>query len=215
VKVRSATVAALAALVGGLLAATASGRPNPRTLTLRLADMPSGFSVKTAHYVGAVAAAGSGSATEAQYRAWGYMAGYEADFAQRGSLSDLLKGAVEIDSSVSVYETAHGAAESWADSKVYCAEHTSVCLRLSLGKKIGSQAGLYKLTPPSSGGVKTVVYSVVWHRGPLRAAVLATGAAAGVGPSLSEVIALAVKQDRRMAQALELRAGARRSSISP
>jgi hypothetical protein len=171
---------------------------DPKPLTLRLADLPSGFAMKTAHYVSLAAAAKSGPVGAATYRKWGYVNGYEADYTQQGELGELLTGAGEVDSYASVYASDQGAIASWRAANASCRHLKQACTRLALAGKIGDRARLLKLTR-KSGGATVTAYSVVWQRGQLRATIFAAGV--GVGPSATSVVALARKQDRRMAQA--------------
>jgi len=55
----------------GLASVSASAAVDPRPLTLRISDMPSGFSVESASYSNVTRAAKESSISVAQYKAWG------------------------------------------------------------------------------------------------------------------------------------------------
>jgi hypothetical protein len=191
---RRGVILSLVVLLAVVASSAAGATTDPKQLVLRLGDMPTGFGAKSRKYVPITAGVGGG-ATLADYKRWGYLNGYEADFTQQGSVSDLLSGAGEIASSASVYKTATGARASLANSSAACTAKNH-CERLQLAEKIGDKATLFKSTSKSSG-TTTVVYAVLWVRGSLKASVFAAGV--GVGPSVSAVVKLAQTQDRRMA----------------
>jgi hypothetical protein len=189
-------LAIISPFVGALvLASVAAAAVNPKPFVLRLVDMPSGFAATTSHYVSAQQAAKDGPTSIAQFREWGYLTGYEATYTQNGGLADLLAGAGQILSSVSVYKSAGGAASSWTESDATCLRHKPQCTRLALNERIGDQAGLYKVAVTSKK-TKVISYVVVWRRGALKGSIIAAGV--GVGPSVQATVALAVKQDKRM-----------------
>lgn len=175
----------------------AAAATSPHNMTLHLTDLPAGFALKTAHTVTIRQAArnDSDNITLNQYRAWGYQTGYEADYTQQGGLADITTGAAEIDSTASIYRNQHGARASWTATNANCSRHPA-CSHLSLGRRIGDHAGLYKVVQ-KTGGTTITAYFVVWTRGHIKAAVLAAGVAGG--PSVASVVTLAAKQDRRIA----------------
>ncbi len=187
--------AALAAVGLAVTIATGALGADPSRLTLRLGDLPAGFALQSANVVSLAAAAKEGPQTVADYRRWGYVTGYEADFLpdQTGAS---VRGAVLIVSSVSVYKTRRGAAASWTSSVQACLRKRPTCIRLSLSPKIGDGAVLLKARTRSRG-VTLSTLAVVWHRGSMKAGVLAAGV--GDGPSAATVVALAAKQDGHMA----------------
>ncbi len=155
--------------------------------------MPTGFRVKSSHPYSAAAAVNRGGVTLRQLKKWGYAAGYESDFVRDVSLSDLVHGAIEIDSSASVYRTSSGAKASLASSGKAC--HTSPATELSVGARIGDEAHLCSIAK-RSGGYTIQTYTVVWRQGRLKGAVLAAGLKGGISPT--QVVQLAKIQSRRM-----------------
>ena len=186
-------VAAAAALLLLALAATASTTPNLKTLVLGLQDMPTGFRVKSHHFESLAAAAKSGHQPVSELRKWGYVNGYEVDFSRDVSLSTLVRGAIEVESAVSLYRSRAGVRASLAYSARRC--NKAPAHELSVGAKIGDAAHLCSLVK-KSGGYTIQTYTVVWRRGRLKAAVLIAGLKGGVAPN--QAVSLAKVQDRRM-----------------
>jgi hypothetical protein len=174
-------------------AAIASAAPSLKTRVLRLQDMPTGFSVKSRHFESLAAAAKRDQRPVSELKKWGYVNGYEADFSRDVSLSTLVRGAIEVDSSVSLYRSRVGVRASFADSARRC--NKAPLHKLSLGAKIGDAAILCAATK-KSGGYTFRVYAVEWRRGRLKASVLIVGLKGGVAGN--QAVSLAKVQDRRM-----------------
>jgi hypothetical protein len=86
---------------------TPSPRPTPNPasrMVLTLRDLPRGFRAtkRRSYPTAASVAAGSRTTTTADYKKWGYVTGYEADFSREVSLSDVAKGAIRIGSTASI-----------------------------------------------------------------------------------------------------------------
>jgi hypothetical protein len=188
---------ALAAATLILVASASAANPNPKQMVLRLQDLPTGFQSAGHHYKSLSAAANGNRFSEAQYRAWGYVIGYEADFSQNGSLADLFSGATEITSTASVYRTSAGAEKSLASSAKACSQSPST--ELSVGVKIGNEVHLCSIVRKSKG-VTVQVYGVMWRRGRVKAAVLLGGPKGSVSPK--QAVTLAKRQDGRIRQRL-------------
>jgi hypothetical protein len=186
-----------AALCVSVLAGSASGgNPDPRQMVLRLQDMPTGFGTASASGYKTIAAVAKGSSTAslAQYKAWGYATGYEADFSADGaSIGDILSGASDIDSSASVYSSSSGAEKSLNASVAAC--NKAPFKELSVGAKIGDEAHLCAVTK-KSGDVTVEVYVVLWRHGRFKGSVEIAGVAAGT--SATQAVKLAAIQDKRM-----------------
>jgi hypothetical protein len=179
------------AFVGG---AVAGGSLDPKQMVLRLQDMPTGSASSSGTgYKDAAAAANGGHVSVAQFKKWGYVIGYEADFSTSGSVSDLLTSASQFTSSVSVYRSSFGAAESLADSVAEC--HKATFKELSVGAKIGDEAHLCSATQ-KNGNVTAQIYAVLWRHGRLRGSVLTGGVVGGTSPT--QAVKLAQTQDKRM-----------------
>ena len=185
------------ALLFVLLAGTASAsNPDPKQMVLTLQDMPTGFSVSsgTGYKDIAAVAKTSSTATLAQYKAWGYQTGYEADFTGSPSLSDLMSGAADITSSVSVYKSSSGAEKSLTSSLGQC--HKAPYKELSMGgAKLGDEGHLCSATK-KSGEVTAQVYAVLWRHGRLKGSVLTAGVVGATSPT--QAVTLAEVQDKRM-----------------
>lgn len=124
-----ATIAALA-LVG---TSTAAAGPNPKTLVLRLRDLPSGFGVQTTtNYTIEVVAAVWG-VTVAQLRAWGYVAAYEADFARVVQVPKTAPGVFGVRSFASTFASPGGARSQWARNADGCRHHKALRLAAKIG----------------------------------------------------------------------------------
>jgi hypothetical protein len=174
-------------------AAIASAAPSLKTRVLRLQDMPTGFRVKSRHFVSLAASAKRYKRPASELRKWGYVNGYEADFSRDVSLSTLVRGAIEVDSTVALYRSRAGVKAALADDVRRC--NKAPVHELSLGAKIGDAGHLCSLTK-KSGGYTFQVYAVVWRHGPLRAVVTTIGLKGGAAPN--QAVSLAKVQDRRM-----------------
>jgi len=174
-------------------ASGASPVPDPRSLGLRLQDLPAGFKVKSASVKSAAAAVNEGGVSLAELRSWGYVTGYFAVFGRDVGLSDALNGAIAIESTASVYRTKRGAEKSLASSAAAC--NKPPAQELSVGAKIGDEVHLCSVVK-RSGGYTFQSYVVLWRRGDLKASVLVTGIEGGVSPD--QALSLARVQDKRM-----------------
>lgn len=190
----AAVVFVLAVAVTTAAVAWAS-RPDPKNLVLRLADMPTGFSVKKAHYESITQAAKDDSTPLATFKRYGYIAGYEADYDRDVSLTDMATGAIEIDSIVVIYRDKAG--PSWGLQKTGDSCHTRGKL-LSVGARIGDDALLCSVAR-SSGGTHLQVYVLSWRDRRFRGTVLLAGVAGGVSPS--QAVRLAKLQEARITTA--------------
>lgn len=187
---------------------TASGTPkstttasteniDPKTMVLQLQDLPTGFQTAPGSGYKSLTAAAkeSSNVSAAQYKVWGYVTGFDGDFSKNGSVADLMSGAGEILSSVSVYRTSAGSANSLASTVKACSRPPFH--ELSLGVRIGDEAHLCTAVQ-TSGGVKAQVYAIAWRRGRIRASILVSGLEGSTSPN--EAVALAKRQDSRIRQ---------------
>ena len=174
-------------------ASGASPVPDPRSLGLRLQDLPAGFRVKSASVDSAAAAVKEGGVSLAELKSWGYVTGYFAVFDRDVSLSNALTGAIAIESTASVYRTKPGVEKSLASSAAAC--NKPPAQELSVGARIGDEAHLCSVVK-KSGGYTLQTYVVLWRRGDLKASVLITGIKGGV--SADQAVSLARVQDKRM-----------------
>jgi hypothetical protein len=171
------------------------GSPNPARMVLTLRDMPTGFKAGKHRYypTAASAAAGSKTTTAADYKAWGYATGYEADFSREVSLSDLATGAIEVDSTASIYRSSAGAHASMVNSKRICQRPPFHLV--SVGGRLGDEAHLCSLAVTSQGH-EAQAYVVVWRRGRFKGRIVAAGLQGGI--SVSQAVSLARLQNGRM-----------------
>jgi hypothetical protein len=188
--------AVLAVIVVGT-ANAASTSADPKAMVLRLADLPAGFGVTGGHYVSNVRAAReSDGVTVADYRRWGRVSGYERAFTRQA-----FAGLAQVESSASIYKSAHGAAESLHDSfRAAARPHDGLRFkRLSTGGPIGHESRFYTLRK-KSGSITVDVYVVLWRYGTVRAGVTGGGVAGTVVPE--QVMVQARKQQRHIKAAL-------------
>ena len=176
--------------VAGFASAT---NPDPVKMVLRLSDVPRGFHTASSGYKSTAAVAKGSTVSLSQYKAWGYVIGYEADFGQGGSTSDLFSGAAEIASSAAIYRTDAGAEASLTSSAKDCAIAPSH--ELTVKTRIGNETHLCEVA--SKSGDKTAeIYGVLWRHGRVRAFVGLAGIKGRV--SATEAISLAIRQDQRI-----------------
>ena len=178
---------AVLTLVGTSAAAT---RPDPKTLVLRLQDLPSGFGVQTTTNYTIQGAASDGGVTVAQLRAWGYVAAYEADFARVVQISKTARGVFGVYSLASTFVSPNGAHSRWARSK--SCRHYKV---LALTTKIGDATQFCSGTTTVASRV-VQAYVVVWTHKNAFETLVAYGNKGRVAPT--QVLALAKVQDARM-----------------
>jgi hypothetical protein len=180
-----ATLAVLS--VVGTSAAAAG--PGPKTLVLRLQDLPSGFGVQTTTNYTIQGAAGDGGVTVAQLRRWGYVAAYEADFARTVEVPKTASGVFGVYSFASTFASRTGARSRWAQRAKTCRH------QLALTTKIGDTARFCSAITTVASRVVTA-YSVIWTHNNAFETLVAYGNKGRVAPS--EALALAKLQDARV-----------------
>ena len=183
-------VLALLAVLTLVGTSAAAARPDPRTLVLRLRDLPSGFGVQTTTNYTIQGAASDGGVTVAQLRAWGYVAAYEADFTRVVQVSKTARGVFGVYSFASTFASPDGAHSRWARST--SCRHYNV---LALAKKIGDATRFCSGTATVASRV-VQVYVVIWTHKNAFETLLAYGNKGRVAPA--QVLALAKLQDARM-----------------
>jgi hypothetical protein len=176
-----------------VVAAAALAAPTPKASVIRLHDLPSGFTTVAAHAYSLAAAAKRNQQSVAQLRSWGFVTAYEADYVRKVALSKTLRGAIEVQSAVSVYKATTGAKLSLARSASSCKRRPTTELRTSA--RIGNEVHVCEnLT--SVNGVTLDAYAVLWRRGSRRGSLFVVGVRGGV--SVDQAVALARTQDSRM-----------------
>ena len=178
--------AALSALA---VAAGAAATRDPKAMVLRLSDVPAGLTVSSQRYKSVTGAAASGPFTVAQYKAWGYLNGYEVDYELGGSSAKVVTEPILITSAGSVYKTPAGAAASFAAHRAQCSKiggHS-----FSTDGRIGD-ASFGCVARTTESGVPVVEYVVAWRRGPVNAVIelggLRTGASAAKTLRLARLV---------------------------
>jgi hypothetical protein len=164
------TLVVLAALA--LVTGASAGR-NLSTMTLRLADLPNGYTQSKSSSCSLACAK-----RDQGYVAPGFVTGWERDF---------VGGPKKILSSVSLYRSSTLARASVHHS--WSSAAASHCLRASLSQRIGSESRMYRCD--ESGAF---VWTVIWRSGALKGAVILAGFTAGG----AEAATLALTQQARM-----------------
>lgn len=181
-----------------LTASTAVAATDPKTMVLRLSDLPAGFGLKRGFYAdNARAARETAAASLADYNRWGRINGYEAEYAREG-----IAGIGQVNSAASTYKAAGGARDSLRRSFAQAAKPSPGGLRfkrLSAGGRIGHEVRVYSTTYKSEGLSVTLV-TVLWRYGTVRASIYAGGLRGTV--DVAEVVRLAKRQQSRVAAAL-------------
>jgi hypothetical protein len=188
------TAAVVCVLFGAGLAGGAVARPaDPKLMVLRLNDLPVGFGRTSGHYASNIRAGKEGApdVTAADYRRWGRITGYEAEY-QKSALVGLL----DVDSAASTYRSEAGAGQS-LHATYRAAERSKKpkFVRLSMGRTIGNDSRLYSATVKQSG-LTAIAYSIAWRWKTVKASVMGIGIAGTVQPET--VIALARTEQRHI-----------------
>lgn len=181
------TTTALLVLVGTSAAAT---RPNPKTLVLRVKDLPSGFGVQTTTNYTIQGVAGELGTTVAQLRTWGYVAAYEVDFARIQEQSKTARGVFGLYSYASTFASSSGAHNQWAQ-RGDCRHRKALAVTAKIGDATQSCSGTIIV---ASRVVQA--YFVIWTHANVFEMLVAYGNKGRVAPS--EALALARLQDARM-----------------
>ena len=187
-----------AALCALLIAADAAAAhnpkaPDPKAIVLPISDVPAGLTVSSQGYESLTEAAAGGPFTAAQYKAWGYLSGYEVHYELAGSAAKVVTGPVLITSSASVYKTPAGAAASLAASRAQCPKNGGHSF--SPGGRIGDQS-FGCVVNVTENGVPLVDYVVGWHRGPVKEGIVLGGTPTGA--SAAQTVRLARLVDKRI-----------------
>ncbi|HEX6789227.1 MAG TPA: hypothetical protein VF091_08300 [Gaiellaceae bacterium] len=180
------TTIAVLTLAGTSAAAT---HPNPKTLVLRLKDVPRGFGVQTTTNYTIQGAASDGGVTVAQLRSWGYLAAYEIDFARTVQVSKTARGAFGVYSFASIFASPQGAHSRWA-ARVKSCRPTK-----GLTAKIGDATRFCSAVTTVASRVVQAYY-VIWTHNDAFETLVAYGNKGRVAPA--QALALAKLQDARM-----------------
>jgi hypothetical protein len=183
-------------VVTALAAASPAATKDPRAYGLKARDLPAGFALQGGGVMNNVQAAETGSASLAEYERWGRTTGYFVQFGRKGTPPP--GGAIQVLSTASIYRTVAGARASMQDSRANCGEPSAT--RLSIAARIGDERVLCSFAS-TTNSVKITEYALIWRRGTVKSSIITVGLRAGA--SQRDAIALARKQDARMASALE------------
>jgi hypothetical protein len=187
-------VAGLAVLAGLALAAAAApaSRPSPRSMVLQLSDLPAGYGLAHAQVVSNADLKAKDPAWK-DYRKLGRITGYNASFTGFG-----VGGVTEIDAFASVYKTGVGAHNSLLLTLVQANSAAGTKIVDAGRKSLGHDELVYSMKGSTP---KEALFTVAWRRGAVFAEVI------GAGPygrlHAADVVALAKKQDVRIARALK------------
>jgi hypothetical protein len=165
-----------------------------RSIVLRHADVPAGFSVVLSRSYTPAQIASQGTWTRAQLKKWGYEGGYERQF-DRGSSSN---NPAQISSDAGVYRTIAGAKSALAANGGAC--HEGLWSELPLAAKPFGDAAHLCTLKTTIRGYPAQSYFLVWRRGRFKSAVTLTGLQGAVSPN--DVLPLARAQLARMKRAL-------------
>ncbi len=174
----------VAAFVSG--AATASN-PDLKSMTLRLSDLPAGFTAASSH-----AKSKAQLIKDQGYAMPGYVSGWESVFKRSEGFRT-----AEVDSNVAWYGSAAQAHASMLDTYQKAAKQGKKATRVSVGAPLGDEARAYKI--PGTSGV--VVYMVVWRYKNVKAGIL-FGGLPSIGTTAEGATRLADKQQKRITAAL-------------
>jgi hypothetical protein len=186
-------------VLGSAPAAGATGeRSSPAAMVLAPADLPAGFALdRTATGPRPNArAANEFDVPLAAFRQWGRVTGYEASFTRPARLVRRTRGALLVTSGVSVYGDAAGAHAAYAFNVKRC--RRAPFARRARAVDVGQEALLCRATV-DRGGEAAVLYTLVWRRGRVFAALTAVGQPGQIRPA--DVLPLARRQDERIRSA--------------
>jgi hypothetical protein len=183
------------AVLGALLVAACAlstadaARVNTKLMVLQLTDLPTGFGVDNGDYVSNAELATQNS--KKNYRKLGRLTGYDVVYTKLG-----VTGLLGIDSFASIYKSGAGAHDSMMLT-LNSVERTRLPTykRLPVAKVLGSETRFY-FVRTNQEGTKVDMYTVAWRHGPIFAEVMGGGIAGTIDPA--EVVALAIKQERRI-----------------
>lgn len=155
-------------------------------MTLRLSDLPAGFTPKSSHVVSkAQVVKQQGSVMP------GYVTGWESVFERSEGFNT-----AQINSSASWYRTPSQAHASMVDTYRRAAKQGKVT-RVSVGAPLGDEGRAYKI--PGTSGV--TVYMVVWRYRNVKASLL-FGGLPSFGATSAGATRMAVMQQRRIKEAM-------------
>jgi hypothetical protein len=188
-------VAALAVSAGVAVAAPAAAI-DPRAVTLRLDDVPTGFAVTRQRYVPVAEVAKVADKTVAQVRALGFLRSYQREFERQGTAQQLTTGPVAIRSTTSVFRSAKGAT---AARRLPFTVPAPAKMRLvSLRERIGDQATLRLITLVEDD-TPVAVFVLSWQSGSVVGQILVSGLQGAV--AAGDAVRLARAQQARIARA--------------
>ena len=189
-------VAALALLASLAVVAPAAPAPGPGVVTkamvLTLRDLPPGYDLTTGHYVTNAELKRKDPAWK-DYAQLGRIAGYNASYKTLG-----IGGMTAVDAFASVYKTGVGAHNSLMLTLVQAHEQDGTKLLLAGPGLLGGDTLVYRM---KGSGSNEDLYAVAWRRGSVLAEVIGAGRTGTV--DVADVVALAKKQDSRIARALK------------
>ena len=191
--VTSAAVALLAAGAASAALAAPARNPDPKTLVLRLADVPSGFARASGSYVSNAQAAREEREPLAKYTAWGRMNGYAAVYNRSASAGSNPKGLSSVESAASVYRAASGAHAAFAHWVAATPQSGGKVTSVAVGSPLGDESHAFRVES-TNGGVSVLEYVVGWRTGRSVGTVTANGT--GIDPK--SIVDFAKKQQTRM-----------------
>jgi hypothetical protein len=198
------TFCAAAVAVLGVTAVVLAATPVPKTMVLRLSDLPTSFAVTDKGDLTNEQEAKQKGQPVSLYTKLGRVTGYEIGFKRNASPGALPAGALVVVSSASVYTTTKGASTALrvesANIQANARKDGTKLRRLSVAAPIGQEARLYR-EESTQGGLAGVTYVVVWRHGPTLSYVVTWGASGRVGPA--QAISLARTQQTRIVRSLD------------
>ena len=183
----------LATLAVLMLVGTSAAAPGPapKTLVLRLRDLPSGFGVQTTTNYTIEGAASDGGVTVAQLKTWRYVAAYEVDFARVQQVPKTARGVFGVYSFANTFASAGGAHSRWVQSINRCRHHNVLAVK----RKIGDATEFCSGTITIASRV-VQAYFVMWTHKNAFESLVAYGNPGRV--KSTQALALARLQDARM-----------------
>lgn len=194
-----ATAAFLLLFAGTASAGSTAGNPDPKTLVLRLSDVPAGFERTTGSHVSNAQAARAGGLPLSRYVGWGRIDGYVVKFSRKAFAGSVRNGVLGIDSTATLYRAASGAHSAFIRWAATAAESSQGKITpVVVGTRLGDESRAFRVET-TNGGVHTLEFVVGWRAGRFDGVVTTSGTAGRLDSQ--SAFDLAKRQQLRMRSA--------------